>query len=129
MSSIKIQKREGKVKVASKAAFVFNPRGESMPKKDRKNRVMVDRAPVLTLWAAVVAEVLGFEHDKALTLGRAVAVVNPCCKQLSLRLFQPTPKEAQEQRRKMRKEESVTVALLHRAVPAKNTEKGLLAPS
>jgi hypothetical protein len=27
---------------------------------------------VLTLWAAVVTEVLGFEHDEALTLGRAL---------------------------------------------------------
>jgi len=31
---------------------------------------------VLTLWAAVVAEVLGFEHDEALTLGRAMAGLN-----------------------------------------------------
>jgi len=30
----------------------------------------VNRAPVVTLWAAVVAEVLGFEHDEALTPGR-----------------------------------------------------------
>jgi hypothetical protein len=44
-----------------------------MPEKDeRGNWVMVNRAPVLTRWAAVVAEVLGFEHDEALTLGRAV---------------------------------------------------------
>ncbi len=35
--------------------------------------MMVDRAPVLTLWAAVVAEALGFEHDEALGLGRAMA--------------------------------------------------------
>jgi hypothetical protein len=61
---------------------------------ERRSRVMANRAPVLTLWAAVVAEVLGFEHDATLTLGRAVAVVPPCCKQLSLRLFRPTPKEA-----------------------------------
>jgi hypothetical protein len=46
-----------------------------------------------------------------------------------LGLFQPTPKEAQEQRRKMRKEETVTVALLHRAVPAKHTIEGLRALS
>jgi hypothetical protein len=26
----------------------------------------------LTLWAAVVAETVGFDHDEALTLGRAV---------------------------------------------------------
>jgi hypothetical protein len=31
---------------------------------------------VSALWAAVVAEVLGFEHDVALTLGRAVAGLN-----------------------------------------------------
>jgi hypothetical protein len=34
---------------------------------------VVNRAPVLALWAAVVAEVLGLEHDEALTLGRAAA--------------------------------------------------------
>jgi len=53
--------------------------------------VMVNRAPVLTLWAAVVAEVLGFEHDEALTLGRAVAGLNAYSKGISLGLFQPTP--------------------------------------
>jgi hypothetical protein len=46
--------------VASKAAFV-SPREESMGDEGRKRSwVMVNRAPVLTLWAAVVAEVLGF---------------------------------------------------------------------
>jgi hypothetical protein len=69
---------------------------------------VVNRAPGLTLWAAVVAEVPGFEHDEALTLGRAVAGLNACSKGVSPGLFQPTPKEVQEQRRKMRKEETVT---------------------
>jgi hypothetical protein len=84
---------------------------------------------VLTLWAAAVAEVLGFEHDEALTLGRAVAGLNAYSKGVSLGLFQPTPKEVKEQRRKMRKEEIVTVDLLHRAVPAKHTDEGLRALS
>jgi hypothetical protein len=35
--------------------------------------IVVNRAPVLTLWAAVVAERLGQPADTALTLGRAVA--------------------------------------------------------
>jgi len=90
---------------------------------------MVNRAPVLTLWAAVVAEVLGFEHDEALTLGRAVAGLNAYLKGVSLGLFQPTPMEIKEQRRKMRKEETVTIDLLHRAVPAKYTDEGLRALS
>jgi hypothetical protein len=35
--------------------------------------IVVNRAPVLTLWAAVVAERLGQPPETALTLGRAVA--------------------------------------------------------
>lgn len=35
--------------------------------------ILVNRAPVLTLWIAVVAERLGHPADTALTLGRAVA--------------------------------------------------------
>jgi hypothetical protein len=45
---------------------------------------MVNRAPVLTLWARVVAEVLGFEHDKALTLGWALKGLNVYSKGVSL---------------------------------------------
>jgi hypothetical protein len=61
-----------------------------MDEKDEKRSwVMVTRAPVLTLWAAVVAEVLGFEHDEALTLGRTVAGLNAYLKGVSLGLFKP----------------------------------------
>jgi len=60
--------------------------------------VMVNRAPVLTLWTTVVAEVLGFDHDKALTLGRAVAGLDAYSKALALGLFQPTSKAIKEQR-------------------------------
>ena len=35
--------------------------------------IEVNRAPVLTLWAAVVAECLGHDRETAITLGRAVA--------------------------------------------------------
>ena len=37
------------------------------------DEIRVNRAPVLTLWAAVVAERLGYGPDTAITLGRAVA--------------------------------------------------------
>jgi hypothetical protein len=70
-------------------------------KGEKKSSVMIKRAPVLTLWAAVVAEVLGFEHAEALTLGRAVAGLNAYSKGVSLGLFQPTPKKVQEQRRRI----------------------------
>jgi hypothetical protein len=43
------------------------------PRADSAAPLRVNRAPVLTLWAAVVAERLGHPPDAALTLGRAVA--------------------------------------------------------
>jgi hypothetical protein len=35
--------------------------------------IVINRAPVSTLWAATVAERLGFARDEALSLGKAVA--------------------------------------------------------
>lgn len=37
--------------------------------------IKINRGPVLTLWAAVVAERLGFDWDEALTLGATVYIV------------------------------------------------------
>jgi len=90
---------------------------------------MINRAPVLTLWAAVVAEHLGFDYDEALTLGRAVSGLNAYSKGVRLGLFQPTPKEVKAQRQKLRTLETFTVELLQRAVPAMQTEEGLRAVS
>ena len=55
----------------------------------------INRAPVLTLWAAVVAERLGFAWEEALTLGRAVAGLNAYAKGKALGLFTPTPQDVQ----------------------------------
>lgn len=41
-----------------------------------KRIVKINRAPVLTLWATVVAERLGYDRDAALTLGKSVAGLN-----------------------------------------------------
>ncbi len=35
--------------------------------------ILINRAPVLTLWAITVAGRLGFDRDEALSLGKAVA--------------------------------------------------------
>jgi hypothetical protein len=91
--------------------------------------IKINRAPVLTLWAAVVAERLGFDWEEALTLGRAVAGLNAYSKGVSLGLYQPTPEAEQKRRRKREKGEVLQVDLLHRAVPAVQTPEGLRALS
>lgn len=94
-----------------------------------RHRVTINRAPALTLWAAVVAQRLGFKWDEALTLGRAVAGLNAYSKGVSIGVFKPTPKEVRERRRKLRPKETIKVDLLHRAVPALHTKDGLRALS
>ena len=47
-------------------------------------KIRINRAPVLTLWAAVVAERLGFDRATALTLGQAVAGSSAYAKGVSL---------------------------------------------
>lgn len=91
--------------------------------------ISINRAPVLTLWAAVVAEQLGFERNEALTLGRAVAGLNAYSKGVRLGLFEPTPEAERERRKAAQHDETLHVDLLHRAVPAMQTPDGLRALS
>src|SRR4051794_24785324 len=53
------------------------------------SRIAINRAPVLALWAAAVAERLGLDEDAALTAGRAVAALNAQSKGRRLGLFKP----------------------------------------
>lgn len=90
------------------------------------NKVLINRAPVLTLWAAVVAERLGFNHDEALSLGKALAGLNAQSKGRRLGIFKPTPRELKKAREGKRGEE-FWVDLLGRGLPAVNTDQGLRA--
>ncbi len=54
-------------------------------------RILLNRAPVLTLWAAIVAECLGFDREEALSLGKAVAGLTAQSKGRRLGIFAPTP--------------------------------------
>ena len=55
--------------------------------------VKFNRAPVLMLWAAVVAEQLGFDRNEALTLGRVVAGLNAHTTGVALGFFTPAPED------------------------------------
>ncbi|MGO8929289.1 MAG: hypothetical protein ACLQU3_20675 [Limisphaerales bacterium] len=90
------------------------------------NKILINRAPVLTLWASVVAERLGFKHDEALSLGKALAGLNAQSKGQRLGIFKPTPKELKKVREHERGEE-FRVDLLGRALPAAKTDQGVRA--
>jgi hypothetical protein len=90
--------------------------------------VQVNRAPVLTLWSAIVAERLGFTRDEALTLGKAVAGLTAQSKGQRLGIFTPSPAEVRKKRAEKAKAAGVfRVELLGRAVPVLRTDDGLRA--
>ena len=55
-------------------------------------KITINRAPVLTLWGTVVAERLSYDHDTALTLGKAVAGLNAQSKARRLEIVEEPPK-------------------------------------
>lgn len=91
--------------------------------------IYINRAPVLTLWAAVVAERLGFRRDEALTPGRALAGLNAYSKGVSLGVFRPSPKSLKERRKRLTRGRQLKVGVLRRAVPVVRTPDGLRALS
>lgn len=90
--------------------------------------VTINRAPVLTLWAAVVAARLGFDWEEALTLGKSVAGLTAQSKGQRLGIFTPSPEAVRRRRAAKARAASVFhVALLGRAVPVLHTDEGLRA--
>src|ERR671933_805326 len=87
--------------------------------------IRINRAPVLTLWAAVVAERLGFDRDAALTLERAVAGSSAQMKGRALGIYEPSEeapsKTAEERRERLKPDEAFGVYLLGRTVPVTRT--------
>ena len=93
--------------------------------------VSINRAPVLTLWAAVVAERLGYDWDEAVTLGRSVAGLNAASKAGALGIAAPVGKAAGERGTRAaaapKAGEALAVPLCGRNVPAVRTTEGLRA--
>src|SRR5262249_21343419 len=90
--------------------------------------ISINRAPVLTLWAAVVAERLGFDEDEALSLGKALAGLTAQTKGRRLGIYKAHEEGAKEARKKERGEE-FWIEICGRPLPAKNTEDGIRAVS
>ena len=88
--------------------------------------ILINRAPVLTLWATTVAERMGFDQDEALTLGKAVAGLTAQSKGRRLGIFKPVPQEIKKARARKRGEE-FSVEICGRSVPAVNTPDGVRA--
>lgn len=91
-------------------------------------RIKINRAPVLTLWAVVVAERLGYEKETALTLGKAVAALNAQSKGRRLGIYEAKSDAEKAEARGQEAPGTVEfVEILGRGIPAVRTPQGLRA--
>jgi hypothetical protein len=99
-------------------------------------KIKINRAPVLTLWAAVVAERLGYDEEAALTLGKAVAGLNAQSKGKKLGIYKEKSDEEKKEEKlalsevegkKERQVKTEFIEILGRGVPTVETPNGLRA--
>jgi len=91
-------------------------------------KIKINRAPVMTLWATIVAERLGYKHKEALSLAKAVTGMNAQSKGKRLGIYTEKPEEEKpEKQRRQPSKETFSVELMGRLVPAVNTRDGIRA--
>ena len=91
------------------------------------DEILINRAPVLTLWAAVVAERLGFDREAALSFGKTLAGLNAQSKGRHLGIYKPKEWIEGEAAKKRVPGEEFWIELMGRSIPAKHTERGVRA--
>ena len=89
--------------------------------------IVINRAPVLTLWATVVAMRLGYRPDEALSLGKAVAGHTAQAKGRNLGIYRPRKSPDGKPAPKAGIGEDFWVNLCGKNIPVKQTDLGVRA--
>jgi hypothetical protein len=90
--------------------------------------ISINRAPVLTLWASVVAERLGYSEDEALSLGKALTGLTAQAKGRRLGIIHAREDKAGKSKPKAKKPiQEIRVEILGRTLPATRTDDGIRA--
>ena len=82
---------------------------DSQPLKEGLKSVKINRAPVLTLWSAIVAEREGYSFEEGLTFGRWISGTLAQTKGRSLGIYKETEHSKEEVERRKRKDEALGV--------------------
>lgn len=90
-------------------------------------KIKINRAPVLTLWATIVAERLGHNKNEALTFGKAVAGLNAQSKGRRLGIYEEKSEDEKKEQKEKKEKPVEFIELLGRGIPAVKTPQGLRA--
>ena len=94
-----------------------------------KKKIKINRAPVMTLRAVVIAERLGYDHATALTLGKSVSDLNAQSKGQRLGIYEKPTDQPEKAAKAHKPREQFSVPIFGRAVPAQQTPQGVRATS
>ena len=99
------------------------------PQSSKKDKILINRSPILTLWAAVVAKkIFCISLEEALTFGSAYAAECAKAKGTSLGIFSDKPAVAEASSGKdSEQNETQSFPLMHQTVQANQTPNGLRA--
>ena len=92
------------------------------------SKLKINRAPVLTLWAAVVAERLGYKQAEALTIARALTGLTAQSHGRALGIFHPAEK-GKAQGEKPQTGRTIALQFLARQIEVVKTKQGVRAVS
>lgn len=92
------------------------------------HKIKINRAPVLTLWAAVVAERLGFKREEALTLAKGLTGITAHAHGEALGIYREKEEGKSKSKSKQPKEGVIfTQLFLRKQIPVMRTADGIRA--
>ena len=91
------------------------------------DKIKINRAPVPTLWAVVVAERLGYKHAEALTIARALTGLTAQSHGRALGIFQPSEKGKAKTKPQIGR--TIMLQFLGRQIETVKTKQGVRAVS
>ena len=93
----------------------------------QEGEIKVNRAPVLTMWVAAVAERQGFNFDEAVTFGKAISSLFAQSKGKRIGVVDDSAKEPEESGKKKSKKDTEKFEVFGNSVYGKTTDKGRFA--
>lgn len=94
------------------------------PKEEEVERIEINRAPVLTLWVAVVAERQGYSYEEGLSFGKAVSGILAHSKGRRLGVYEDKDQQDRKRKRKQQQKEKEKYDVFGMRIAGQITKEG-----
>jgi hypothetical protein len=94
------------------------------PKKEELERIEINRAPVLTLWVAVVAERQGYAYEEGLSFGKAISGILAHSKGRRLGVYEDKDQQDRKRKTKQQQKEKEKFDVFGMRIAGQTTKEG-----